>query len=234
VPDVLLLHGSGPGTTGAAWAPLIDALGDAYACAAPELPGFGNTPAAPAAEWPRILAPTEPCFVVGNSAGGAVALKLAARLPDLVRGVVAVGSMGHPMDLPQGLDDLWASVPTETSARHLLEILFHAPQPEAAVLGRLEQMRAQPGYPSLFPPPRQRWVDELSLTPEELAGVRCPVLLIHGAEDQVVPPAVSCLPLLRALPDAQAHIFGHCGHASPVERTPEFNHLVLTFLETHR
>ena len=59
-----------------------------------------------------------------------------------------------------------------------------------------------------------------------------PVLLIHGANDPIVPPADSALPLLDRLKDVRLHIFGHCGHASPLEYTDEFNRLVLTFLET--
>src|SRR4051794_9401771 len=100
---VLLLHGSGPGTTSAAWAPLIAALSGHFRCDAPELPGFGETPAAPVPTWADRLAPSSPCFVVGNSAGGAIALRLAARFPELIRGVVAVGSMGYTMPLPAGL-----------------------------------------------------------------------------------------------------------------------------------
>ena len=37
--------------------------------------------------------------------------------------------------------------------------------------------------------------------------------------------------LLRALPDARMHVFGGCGHATPLERTDEFNDLVRSFLE---
>src|SRR3954449_5032847 len=139
---VLLLHGSGPGTTGAAWAPLTAALEPrGFRCSAPDLPGFGTAPAAPIDEWADRLAPPEPCFVVGNSAGGALALRLASRWPSLVRGVVAVGSMGYPMPLPRGLDELWSSVPTEDCARSLLSLLFYAPPGEEAVAVRLEQMR---------------------------------------------------------------------------------------------
>jgi 2-hydroxymuconate-semialdehyde hydrolase len=230
---VLLLHGSGPGTTAAAWAPLTAALSGRFRCIAPELPGFGEAPAAPVSRWADVLAPSEPCFVIGNSAGGAVALRLAATRPSLVRGVIAVGSMGYPMPLPAGLDELWGASPTEADARRLLDLLFYAPVGEEAVAGRLEQMRAQPGYPSLFPAPRQRWVDELSLSVGELASISCPVLLIHGADDPIVPFADSAALLLRVLPNAQAHVFGRCGHASPLEYTEDFNRLVLTFLERH-
>jgi pimeloyl-ACP methyl ester carboxylesterase len=228
---VLLLHGSGPGTTSAAWAPLIAALSArGFECIAPDLPGFGSAPVAPVEEWVSLLAPSSPCAVVGNSAGGALALKLAAR--GLATKVVGVGSMGHPMVLPPGLEALWSAEPTEDSARRLLELLFFTPPGEDAVRVRLEQMRAQPGYRDLFPAPRQRWVDALSLSDDELASIEVPVLLIHGANDPIVPLADSALPLLERLADVRAHIFGHCGHASPIEYTDEFNRLVLTFLET--
>ena len=40
---VLLLHGSGPGTTAAAWAPLIEALAPTHRVIAPDLFGFGDS-----------------------------------------------------------------------------------------------------------------------------------------------------------------------------------------------
>ena len=233
-PSVLLLHGSGPGTTAAAWSPLITALAPRFRCVAPDLPGFGTAPAAPIDQWVSLVAPDEPCFVVGNSAGGALALKLAAAYPELVRGVVAVGSMGHPMTLPAGLAALWGFGPTEDEARELLGLLFHAPVGEAAVGPRLAAMQAQPHYRELFPAPRQRWVDALSLSRSELASITAPVLLIHGADDPIVPLEDSALALVRTLPDVRAHIFGRCGHASPLEYTDDFNRLVMTFLETDR
>jgi pimeloyl-ACP methyl ester carboxylesterase len=224
-----LLHGSGPGTTRAAWDPLLHALAGRRIIA-PDLPGFGDSPPASVADWVDLVAPDEPCAVVGNSAGGALALMLAARRPELVTKVVAVGSMGYPMPLPAGLDALWSTGPGD--ARALLDLLFFEPPGDDAVAAREQAMAAQPHYRELFPAPRQRWVDALSLAVGELASIQAPVLLIHGADDRVVPPEHSVIPLLRTLPDVRAHLFGHCGHASPLEYTAEFNRLVLTFLET--
>jgi pimeloyl-ACP methyl ester carboxylesterase len=151
--------------------------------------------------------------------------------------VVAVGAMGHAMGLPAGLDALWGyGAPSLERARALIELINHDPAaatPEA-VAARYRATLAQPWYPELFPPPRQRWVDDLALTRAELAAIAAPVLLVHGAQDRVVPLRDGFLPLLEVLPDVRGHVFGRCGHAAPLERTNEFNPLLTTFLETDR
>jgi pimeloyl-ACP methyl ester carboxylesterase len=238
-PPVLLLHGSGPGTTAAAWAPLIAALAPRHRVIAPDLLGFGESrpPAGSfrAAWTAQALALVDSLgiasfAVVGNSAGGAVALAVADARPHAVTRVVAVGSLGHPMALPPGLDELWGC----SDARSLLELISSAPASPEALEARRQAMLAQPWYPELFPAPRQRWVDDLSLTREELTGLSAPVLLVHGAQDRVVPLRDGFLPLLETLPDVRGHVFGNCGHASPLERTAEFNRLLTTFLEADR
>jgi pimeloyl-ACP methyl ester carboxylesterase len=244
---VLLLHGSGPGTTAAAWTPLAAALAQRHRVIAPDLAGFGSSEPKPAsaAGWHETwltqalglldALEIETCAVVGNSAGGAIALSIAHARPRAVTRVVAVGSMGHPMSLPEGLDELWAYQPSAGAARALLELLNHDPAAATpdAVQARLQATLAQPHYPSLFPAPRQRWVDDLSLSEAQLSEIEAPVLLVHGAQDRVVPLEHSALALLRLLPDVRLHVFGRTGHASPVERTSEFNGLLTTFLETH-
>ena len=57
---------------------------------------------------------------------------------------------------------------TEPEARALLDLLFYDPPGDEAVAARLEAMRAQPQYRELFPAPRQRWVDALSLSQARL------------------------------------------------------------------
>jgi pimeloyl-ACP methyl ester carboxylesterase len=245
-PPVLLLHGSGPGTTAAAWSPLIGALAPYHQVIAPDLLGFGTTPrptgsfrsawTAQALELVDSLGITS-FAVVGNSAGGAIALSLACARPRAVTRVVAVGSMGHATALPSGLDELWSySTPSREAARALLELInFDAGAVTAeAIEARYAATLAQPWYPELFPAPRQRWVDDLTLSRDELAAIAAPVLLVHGAEDRVVPLRDSFLPLLEVLPNVRGHVFGRCGHASPLERADEFNRLLTTFLEADR
>ena len=222
-PPVLLLHGSGPGTTGEAWRPLINALAPDHRVLAPDLPGFGSSPTAPIEEWADILAPDEPCAVVGNSAGGALALRLAHARPRAITRVVAVGSMGAPMAIPPALDALWGA----DDPREVLELIFPGPVSDEAVEVRRAAMAAHPHYLELFPEPRQRWVDALTV---DASAVEVPVLLIHGSEDRIV-PLEHALALLRALKDARLHVFGGCGHATPLERTDEFNDLVRRFLD---
>jgi pimeloyl-ACP methyl ester carboxylesterase len=245
-PPVLLLHGSGPGTSAAAWAPLIAALAPHHRVIAPDLLGFGTAPrptgslrsawTGQALELVDSLGITS-FAVVGNSAGGAIALSLACARPRAITRVVAVGSMGHATGLPSGLDEMWSySTPSREAARALLELLnFDAGAATAeAIEARYAATLAQPWYPELFPAPRQRWVDDLTLSRDELTAISAPVLLVHGAEDRVVPLRDSFLPLLEALPNVRGHVFGRCGHASPLERTDEFNRLLTTFLEADR
>ena len=261
----MLLHGSGPGTTAAAWSSLAAAFAGTFRVLAPDFAGFGASEAwrprdaAPAhdprpahdaarpygrAAWTaQVLGLADALglsrfAVVGNSMGGAIALSVAAARPDAVTKVVAIGTLGLDMPLPAGLDALWAYEPGRENARALLELLHHdrAYVTDAAIEARL-RATLEPGpraaFAEMFPPPRDRWVRDLALGDDELRAIAAPVLLVHGAQDRVVPLESSTLPLLGLLRDVRAHVFGGAGHASPVERPAELARLLTTFLEDH-
>jgi len=92
-PSVVALHGWG--RTGADFAAIVDGL-DAVA---PHLPGFGASDAPDtawgSAEYAELVAdairPYGPVTIVGHSFGGRVAVRLAAKYPELVRALVLTG-----------------------------------------------------------------------------------------------------------------------------------------------
>jgi 2-hydroxymuconate-semialdehyde hydrolase len=248
----MLLHGSGPGTTAAAWSSLAAAIAGSFRVIAPDFAGFGANepwrddaarPYGRAAWTAQVLGLADALglsrfAVVGNSMGGAIALSVAAARPQAVSQLVAIGTLGVDMALPAGLDQLWSYEPRRENARALLELL-HADDAyvtDAAIEARLRatlEPEPRAAFAEMFPPPRERWVCDLALSPSELRAIAAPVLLVHGALDRVVPLESSTLPLLGLLRDVRAHVFGGVGHASPVERSAELARLLITFLEDH-
>lgn len=245
-PVVLFLHGSGPGTTGAgAWAATIEGLDPSWRTLAPDQAGFGATPLPPGSRgglrlWVEQAAElmdglgVQTYAVVGHSMGGAVALALAAARPEQVTRVVAVATMGAPgAPLSTDLEALWAAPPGLAGARDMLGRLFHDPSlvTDTAVRARASAMEAgAASFADLFPPPRDRWVDDLTLSHRTLADVRAPVLLVHGAQDSITPLRTAALPLLDHLRDVHLHVLGRCGHAPAVEHPHYFQRLVADFL----
>src|SRR4051812_8489886 len=98
-PTVALLHGLGGAASN--WVAVAPALAERARVVVPELPGHGGSSALPA-PVPTLDAYADrvagvlaaPAVVAGHSLGGVVALRLALRHRQLVRGLVLVGSAG--------------------------------------------------------------------------------------------------------------------------------------------
>ncbi|HEV8567639.1 MAG TPA: alpha/beta hydrolase [Actinoplanes sp.] len=246
-PPTLLLHGSGPGVSAAAnWRPIIPALAKTRRVIAPDQLGFGGTAtgeprtygrAAWTAHALRLLDTlgVAEVDIIGNSMGGAIALSLAAARPAAVRRIVLMGTMGVAMALPDGLDRVWAYEPSVEGMREVIELFAYD---RSLVTDELIEMRYQSSrnppvrdsWHSMFPPPRQRWVDDLALSGAELSAIRQPVLMVHGRDDKVVPWQRSSLPLVDLLPDVRLHVIGGCGHWTMIEKTADFLAVVEPFL----
>jgi pimeloyl-ACP methyl ester carboxylesterase len=69
----------------------------------------------------------------------------------------------------------------------------------------------------------------LSRQEERAAAIRCPTLVLCGAEDRVTPPALS-IALMKLIPGAGYEPIERAGHLSNLERAADFNTLVGAFV----
>ena len=87
----------------------------------------------------------------------------------------------------------------------------------------------QEAFGSMFPSPRQRWVDAMATPEDEIRKLPHSTLIVHGRDDQVI-PVDNAFRLLNLIDRSQVHIFGRCGHWTQIEHAKAFNQLLLNFL----
>lgn len=245
-PPVVLLHGSGPGVSAwANWRFAIDDLSDRFRVLAPDLAGFGYSDRSPGGRYEpeswraQVLAfldalEIDKAHVVGNSFGGSLALALAIHHPERVDRMVLMGSVGVPFEITPGLDAVWGYEPAVENMRDLMRIFAYD---ERLVTDELARLRyeasvrpgAQEAFASMFPAPRQRWVDAMAHPGADVRGIGHRTLLVHGRDDRVIPLSTS-LTLLEWIDDSQLHVFGRCGHWTQIEHAAAFARLVADFL----
>lgn len=230
-PDLVLLHGWG--LHGGVWEALAAALARRARVHRVDLPGHGKSDPLPG-EWPEWVAAlgevVPPGAVVGGwSLGAQLALALAAACPGRVSGLVLVSATprfvaGH--DWSQGiaaavLDRFEAGLardPDATLERFLVLMARGAARPRAL----LERLRAVQGA---GPRPAVEalaaglgFLRDNDLRPLA-ARVGCPVQVIHGEPDEIVPAGAGAW-LASRLPRARLARVPGGGHA-PFLAEPE-------------
>ncbi|MDQ1504612.1 MAG: 2-hydroxy-6-oxo-octa-2,4-dienoate hydrolase [Actinomycetota bacterium] len=243
---VVLVHGSGPGVSAYAnWRLTLPALAPQLRAIAPDMVGFGFTDR-PAdivygmETWVRQLLAfldaleLERVSIVGNSFGGALALRVAADHPERVERLVLMGSAGLSWSMTDGLEAVWGYQPSVENMRRLLDLFAYD---RSLVTDELAEVRyrasiepgVQEAFAAMFPPPRQRWLESLATPEDRIASLVHPTLVVHGRDDRVV-PLESSLRLARLIEPADLVVFGRCGHWTQIERAAEFNALLARFL----
>jgi pimeloyl-ACP methyl ester carboxylesterase len=253
-PGIVLLHGWSDSAD--TWRPLLAQLGARGRRAiAVDLPGFGEaTRLHDGAVLPQLdafaldlvesWANKEPVVVAGTSLGGCIALRLAEH-PGNVRlaGVVPVSPDG--LELPSWFDP----IEEDPIVRKLLSI----PVPVPGVLVRRARSSAYRQISYQHPSDTQRAVvdafsrdgetradlamllgsgrrlaPELSNAPFDLVGIRCPVLLVWGAHDRMLPHTDARI-ALDSLPTTHVELIEGAGHHPQLEATARLLELLLPF-----
>jgi pimeloyl-ACP methyl ester carboxylesterase len=213
-PTVLALHGWARSHRdfGATFAPPGSEPLDAIAL---DLPGFGATSAPPAAWGSReyadlvaeVLAEMDtPAVVLGHSFGGRVAIQLAAQRPDDVAALVLTGvPLVHPGP--------GRKTPLTFRAGRLLHRAGLVSEP------RMESLRQRYGsadYRAAEGIMRQVLVRTVNERYDDvLEVIRCPVTLVWGDDDDVVPITVARL-AVDDLADAHVVVCPGAGHLTPL------------------
>lgn len=166
------------------------------------------------------------CTFVGNSMGGFVGLRLAARRPDLIASAVLMGTSADVEEQADEMDGL-----VEVLAEHGMEPVID---------GVLHFMM---GDTTLTDPSRAEVLAEVtallrSRTPEyadaawniahrldvldELAGIRVPILVVAGTEDHTYPPHKS-QQIVDGVPGARLEMMERTGHVHALENPKAVN-----------
>jgi pimeloyl-ACP methyl ester carboxylesterase len=243
--DIVLIHGSGPGVTSYAnWRNVLPALGEDFRVVAPDMVGFGYSDRPTDVRygldtWADQTVGVmdalgiEKAHLVGNSFGGGIALRIATQHPDRVGKLVLMGSMGVEFPITEGLDAVWGYDGTLDGMKRVMGFFAYDRSLTGEELAQVRYEGAtQPGFQeafsSMFPAPRQRWVESMTVAEKEISALPHRALVVHGREDHVIPLANS-YKLLELLDNADLAVFSHCGHWSMIERKDDFNRLVRDF-----
>lgn len=249
-PPLLLLHGLG--ADHAIWRPTVAALSERFTVYAPDLPGHGQSDHPKRAytlDFGLAFATAfldalglERVGVIGASMGGMLATALAVRHPRRVQALVLAdpAGLGRELARPMRL----ATVPVIGPLLALLDMrrgpglipsLVHRPERlEPGMAQEIYRMASAPGVRSAALNVLHQGVSPGGVKPSlvQLDGfsrLTCPVLVLWGAEDQIIPVAHAEL-ARRALPSAQVHVLPDCGHLPFLEETEMSNRLVSDFL----
>lgn len=256
-PAVVLLHGGGPGASGVSnFSRNIEALAAGFRVIVPDLPGYGQSskgvdgsdPFGYLANNIRGLLDQlgiDKAHLVGNSYGGACALRLALDTPDRVDRMVLMGpgGIGTTRALPTpGLQHLLAYYTGDGPSRQKLEtfirqdLVFDGDAvPDSVIDSRylssiLPEVVANPPLRRPSGPTALRTLWRMDFTRDRrLAALATPTLVIWGAADKVNRPSGGQA-LVDIMPNCDLLLAANAGHWVQWERADFFNQVTHAFL----
>ena len=257
---LLLLHGHEQSATSWRW--VIPALARTHRVLALSLPGHGDTAptvgdSVSGSDQARFVAAfldtldiDPPLDLVGHSAGGVIALRLALADPERIRSLTLVDSAGlglevHPLlvlvTLPVigELAIMISRLPggdwgrTSMSTAMLFAQPWRAPAEfiteQHALARRPGQLEASTAMArALFGPNGQR-----QILLDRLRTLTTPTLIVWGGCDYVL-PAHHAQAAVNLLPDGRLSVFPDCGHLPHIEQPDRFAAVLGDWLTEHR
>jgi len=253
--SILLLHGSGPGANAMSnWHFALPFLAGSYHCLAPDIAGFGqsqhNNHPRGTSKWIDTWVQQqidlldakgiEKTHIVGNSMGGGVTLHLLDRHPDRFDKALLMGPVGAPFAPTEGLTKGWQFY-KDASEEVLLDLIkkflydpsILGPDVEKIAAERYtnvmkDNVRVQ--FEAMFCDGTKAGIDAFVLPEDRLANIPHQMMVTHAREDYFIPLSNS-YHLVEHIPNAQLHVFHHCGHWVQIEQKSAFNNITKQFFD---
>ncbi|MEV5987467.1 alpha/beta fold hydrolase [Streptomyces sp. NPDC052051] len=255
-PVLVMLHGGGPGASGAAnYHQNLPALARHFRVVLPDQPGFGDS-YRPSEEELGQRSITEitvdalyqaldalgidTFHLLGNSLGGAAALAMAQQRPERVTRLVLMAPGGGWLPFgptpTEGQKEMFryynGGGPSEKKmAAFIRTMVFdHRQFGEDVVRARYEASLDE-SHIAFYHRYNAAFARRGGMDPlwRELHRITAPTLLLWGRDDRTITLDGAQL-MLKNIRDVQLHVFGRCGHWVQLERQREFDELVTGFL----
>lgn len=255
-PAVLMLHGGGPGASGLSnYSRNIEALSKTFRLVVPDMPGYGlstkgisgKDPFGDLAESMLGLIDAlkiQRAHIVGNSLGGACALRMALEKPERIGRLVLMGPGGVdttrslPTDgLKSLLDYYTGKGPSVEKMREFIQqYLVYDPSsiPESLIRDRFKssidpEVIASPPLRRPKGLPNFKAID--FTRDSRLSQIENPTLVLWGTEDLVNRPSGG-KSLQKRMRNCDLYLFARTGHWIQWERADEFNSVTTAFLSS--
>lgn len=240
-PPVVLLHAGIADRT--MWSEHLEPLaGAGHRAVALDLPGFGEARVAAGeqAPWADVLRTMdelsiERAALVGNSFGGAVALRAAVVAPGRVSGLALISAPAPALEPSPELQAVWEAEEAALQRGDVeaaVEAVVDAwtlPDASPQLRGRVAAMQRQAFALQAQGPLVTEAPDPLEQDPLALAKLDIPALVAAGELD-LRDFRQGAEEMARALPRARHAVIEGAGHLAPLETPEALRELVLTLL----
>ena len=243
---VLLIHGGGAGADSFGnWKGCFDFFASRMHTFAMDMVGFGQSDSPD----PSVYSYTQearndqaiafieaiggkPVDIVGNSMGGATALGVSMKRPDLVKSIVLMGSGGLNHGVSEALAPVIHYDYTLEGMRKIVAVLANPKlQMSEELLNYRYELAIDPARKAAYRATMQ-WVrDNGGLNYEEsrIAAVKTRTLVFAGKDDLVVPMKEN-VRFLELLDNSTGYFLPHCRHWAMMEYPELFTKIVIDFL----
>ena len=241
-PPIVLIH-SGV-TDRRMWSDHLEPLGAAgYRVVAIDLPGFGDAELPPGeqAPWQDVLGAMDELgierpAIVGNSMGGAVALRVALVAPERISTLVLVSAPPPGLEPSPELKAVWQA---EEDALERGDVdgavaavvdgwtLPDAPQALRDQVATMQRRIFELGLEAEF----AEAPDPLDEDPARIKEIEAPTLVAVGARD-ISDFLDGAKAMAEQISNAQLEVIEQAGHLAPLETPERFRELLLGFLRS--